>query len=363
MSHSDELPRLVPFKAFWRGLTLPSALALTVAIGILIILSGVILAGTERFVASPWGGYLAASRIDYETFVTRKLLELTPGASERPLVALVGASVTRSSFGTEPDIEAEVERTTGVAAEALILCTGRQTMLEHVAVIERLIESGRPVEIVLGIGPSRFTNTPEVLNQVIQQPGLGVRSDWVNEEVLALGLPPNEPMGNYAIDNRHFLLARLQDLPRNLARGLLRGYTPTEIQTFWLGRHIEPEEYDWHSRQVMTRFADYDGAFSINLAILERLVERVKAAPQARLILVEHAINPAFLRDYLTPERYNAHVARMHAWAEEKDVTYLTLAADAGLTEDDFYDWAHVSSPEAYARLRGMLAASLDFDR
>lgn len=341
--------------AFLAGLLTPSLLALAITIAITLGLLTLVLLGMKSFAASPYVAYAANGPRDHSVWVTSRVLRLqaAPPDTRRPLLAIIGASVTRSSFGTERQIAAAMREATGRDVEVAVLATGLQGIVEHIEIVEALL-TGRPTWFVVGVGPSRVAADVERSQKMVLEPEVGFRTPAVNDYARVDGLKPFEASGSFLVDNYKFWLARLTQIPLRLVLG-----PPRQDQTTWLGRRMPPTAFRDRADLAATRLATYDANVARNLALLEHLADRLKAHPEAHLTLVEHAINPVFVRDWMGEDFYAAHIARMRSWARAHDIDYVTLALDAQLEDADFFDWAHLSRPEAVARLRTDLTRHL----
>jgi hypothetical protein len=341
---------------FIQGLTRPSIPSvIAAALVVATVFASTLLLVTPRLIASDAIRYFASGRTDYDAFVTSRVLALGRSRDERPLVALVGASVTRMAFGTEAEIAEAIHDATGVDVEARLLCTGRQNLLEQATIVEELLALDRPVLVVVGIGPGRFNWTPAALARTHREPRLGFRSAASDREAARLGLAPFDATGNYFLDNRGFLLPRMRYV---LASALVRG--PRSVaENRYTGRYQDPGTYARHGEKILERFESFEDGFDVNAGILRRLLERVATAPGKQAFLVEEAINPDFLRDYLGEGFYEGYLQRTEALADALDVPHWTLSRDAGLGAETYFDWAHINSLGARAEMRALLAKNL----
>lgn len=342
-------------RQFVRGATEPSVLSVSVAVAMVaLVLGGCLLVVSPALISTGFVRYLASTGYDYDAFVTSKVFALQRSEDERPLVALVGASVTRMSFGTERQIDEAVLAASGVDVEAELLCTGRQNYLENTAIIEEIL-SDRPMVIVLGVAPGRFSWRPEAIAQSHLSPRLGFRSEATDREAPALGLEPYDSRGNYFLDNADFLLPRMKFV---MTHALLQNPATIE-ENRYTGRTQLPAQFEDRSSAVAKRFGEYEANFEFNAGLLRRLVERVRSFPNAEIVFVEEAINPVILGEYIEPGAYDAYLERMEALARELQVPYWRISQEAEVTEDEFFDWAHINSLDARERMRTILANNL----
>lgn len=340
---------------FARGLTQPSRTAVAVALVVIVtFLGGCLLTITPSLIAGEAIRYFASTRYDYDAFVTSRTFEIAGSKDTRPLVALVGASVTRMSFGTERDIEEAIQSESGIDVEVAILCTGRQNYLENMTIIDSAM-ADRPIVFVVGVAPGRFAWDDAGLAEASTAPRLGMRSEAALREAERFGAPSFESSGNYFLDNRGFVLPRMKYLAIN---GFLRG--PVKIQeNRYTGLTQPPKALAARNRAVAERLGEYEAHFDHNATVLGDLVTLVHNAGQ-EIALVEEAVNPDFVAEYPGTAFYDSHAERMAALAEEIGAPYWTITREAGLAPDMFYDWAHINDLDARAALRSMLVAKLE---
>lgn len=340
--------------AFLNGLTSASVPSVvTAATVICAVFACTFLLLTPARLAGKTMGYLATNRSDYDAFVTSKVFALQASEDRRPLIALVGASVTRHGFGTERDIARAVREETGIDAEVQLLCTGRISLLDSAAIIDSL-PAGRPTIVVLGVGPGRFTWSREDLAASYTTPRLGFRGPLSSDDARLLGLGPHDAGPIYFIDNQDFVLPRMKFLLAHAIKGPV-----TIAENRYTGQHDTPRNFAARSKAVMERLEGFDANFETNAAILGGIVERAAERPEMHLVLAEEAVNPAFVEGYLGAGRRADYLERMTALAAELDVPYLRIPDDASLSADDFFDWAHLSSPDARSRMRALLVSDL----
>ena len=350
---SNTLPKSL--HDFWQGLTRPSGLAVGVAASIVVAFFAVSFGMARDFVTSDSAGYLARSEYDHHLFVTREIARLGTSADTRPMVVIIGASVTLASFGPAPEIEAKIAETTGVDVEVFLLATSRQSILEHRAIVDQVLGT-RPVHVVIGLGPSRFSRTQTEIAELIQHTELGFRSAIFDQEARELGLPAPSDTGIYAFDNRKFLLSRQPALLGNILR-LRRNERDFDG---YIDVRLDDEAFVRLNQNVMTRFDNFEESFPINLSILDRLAADIAAHPEAHLYLMEHPMNPIFVQDYLTTAFYEDYLTEMRQWTAERDIPYWSLAEEGQLEQDDYFDWAHIRTDAARVRMRAVLAQRLE---
>jgi len=300
-------------------------------------------------------GYWAANVKDHDVFTTAKLLNLSDSEEPGLLIAIIGASVTRSSFGTEEQIETAFTDRYGIDVDVENLSTSRQSLWEHLAIL-RMIAGRRPTIAIVGIGPIRFTADEARMREILETPRVGIRLPGLEEQAKTMGVDPPRRTGLYAADNWRFVIARLDALAVNLRRGPLR-----QNEQPYLGR----EKRDWdafaeHSRLVAARLKRFDANFNNNLAVLDTMQQQFGNRDDLQLAFIEHPMNPVFVDQFMGRGDYEKYLQRMQRWSSANSANYWRLALDLEIEEEHFYDWAHIRTAAAKERMRDNMIARLE---
>lgn len=147
-------------RSFLRGLLTPSIVSTTSGILTACALGLAAVVIVPALLRSEHHALFSISPRDHELFVTSRLFRLASEESQTPAVAIIGASVTQSSFGTMAEITEAIDAAGGAPTEVVSLTSVRQNLNEHLLMIDRLPRD-RPVVAVIGVGPLRFARTRE----------------------------------------------------------------------------------------------------------------------------------------------------------------------------------------------------------
>lgn len=293
-------------------------------------------------IAASKPGLFAKGNIDHDAFSTWKLMNVrAQPENTKPLIAMVGASVELSSYGTETEIERAFERRYGVDVDVRNFSTDRQSLVEHYGVIEALPRT-RPIIAIVGIGPARFTSDIERLREVVEGRRIGLSMPRVVDEGLTYGIEPPPSTGVYCIDNLNYLAARYPYVLANLLR-----QPPVQDESEYLNKKRPPDEFRKHNAMLAERFEDYDRHFDMNLKVLEDMQADLATAPNLRTVFVEHPVNPIFVRNFWGEANYQDHLARMRAWQQQSGATYWQIYLERDIGPDAYFDWAHIRTQQA----------------
>ena len=300
------------------------------------------------------GGLFAMSPFDSDAFVTSELEAMKDEPTDKPLLAIAGASVTYSSFGTEEEIQRDFRKATGIDVDVALLSSGRIPISSANMILDRLPKN-RPVIAVLGIGPSRFTMDRTEVESPYRTTRFGITSPADQAIRKDLGVNTRTPTGFVAIDQGGFYIARLGAFVRNLALTVVRGHGMVRNDERYIGLTASDKFLELRAQAVVSRFENAEANWNLNARLLERAIRLAQSRKNITLVMVEHPINPDFVANQLGQDRYAAHLAKMDALARRNNVTYWKLGYDLKLDRTNFYDWAHISSEEGQGRLRRLL--------
>jgi hypothetical protein len=346
-----------PLADFLAGLVRPSAIALGVASLVVLVATGALLAilvpsrlthGLDR--------YLFGVGDDEYVQVTMDVLRLRSRSSGAPLVAIVGASVGMGAI-LERDLARVLRSEMAPDVEVREFATARQTLWESAAIIE-MIPRGTAGALILEVGPSRFTRTADDLDSLYRRPRLGFRSALLDRAARRAGFRPPPLTGIYALDNRLFIAPRLPTALRNVIKDRLGLPLPT-YRYRYPNRVAEADLWNEIATRVSDRFVDYQKLMRSNLPVLDSLIALVRARTRMTVVVLEHPMNPRFVRDWLGPSLYRYHRSQLRRFAATRGVAYLELQPALDFAESDFYDWAHLKTAAIARRFTQALADTL----
>ena len=336
------------------GLVKPSALSVSLMLASLLVFILAFVFGSQQLMQAGQGHLFATNRYDSDAFVTSELERLKDIPTEKPLLAISGASVTYSSFGTEEEIARDYKARFGTDVDVALLSSGRMPLTSSIMILDHLPKN-RPVIAVLGVGPSRFTMPSEEVTEPFTTTRFGTSSPAELELRKELGVPAQRETGFLVVDHGGFYIVRLWAFFRNVLRLAITGHGVIRDDERYIGLTASDRFKELRANAVVERFDHSDKARVLNEGLLEKAISLAKSRPNMQLYIVEHPINPSFVSEYLGEDRYARHLARMKALTARNDVPYWTIGKDLDLGESNFYDWAHISSEEAQGKLRRSL--------
>ncbi|MBD3788514.1 MAG: hypothetical protein IE922_16430, partial [Sphingomonadales bacterium] len=247
--------------AFIAALTTPGKLSVIVTAAVAAGLCLAFAVFVQWAETSGHADLFANDPIDHNAFASADVAALSDRPDDPPLLAIIGASVTRSSFGTTAEIADALAARTGQRAEVVNLCTGRQPILSHIALIENLPRQ-RPVTIVLGIGPSRFSIDRANLQELYDGDYLAVSGPVEQALARQIGLDPGLNTGISLVDHGIFYAGRTTALVKNLGRLLLHRPPVRHNEEQYVGRRLPPDQFRDHAAIVAARFENADATIA-----------------------------------------------------------------------------------------------------
>jgi hypothetical protein len=192
-----------------------------------------------------------------------------------------------------------------------------------------------------------------------RHPNLGFSSEVLDDEAHLAGLQVPYRTGIYLIDNRHFLLARPFYILRNL---FITGAPPDgdpmdEPWTQWVNR---PDHWREEVRDLPSVVHKYDLNKQANLAIIERLMARLKARGNPSFILMESPINPRWYEQASGKEFFERYHTDLHQFATQHGISFFSVSKAAVFSPSDFLDYeGHFGTHEARERCTEAVASQL----
>lgn len=342
-------------RAFYAGATHPSLGAVMLLIGFnLTWMICAVLFITPDAMTGALPRYLAKGPKDLNAFVTGIAMRMSVHPKELPLVAVIGSSAAREAFDAD-DIQEEL-LVAGLPRIPVYNCgTGRQSICDSITIADQLPMDASGV-VIFGIGPSPLSDNPGLLDVAVRTPRFGLRSERLESLAIADGIETSKPSGIYALDQVGFLAPRLAGAGYHL----LTGTPHTMPKHRSLNRPPRSEEAARaHCLHVVGRLSQFEANKEWNLGLIRELIAVVKARPGLTLVLIEHPMNPDFIRDFLPTgllEQFRTHLTEL---ASEQGVPILPLEIPGGPTPEMFYDWCHLSDREAIRGTSQALARRL----
>lgn len=292
---------------------------------------------------------LAQDGLDDYEFGTTDALRLLRNPPRGPHVALIGTAAMREALTPDSDI---AER---LSLPVIDFMSGGQSGIEMAAFADSLGRDFQGV-VVLGVSFSRLAADSSELAKLVEEPRLAFVSSAADAEIRAAGFTPPARTGNYFLDNYKFFVARF----RTTLWHLVTGKAPEHRTRTYLGR-APADARQWASDAAIlkARTAHYDDRAEGNLGAMKRLIALFPDRSKVKIVLLEIPLNPRAQDEVLGRDFVQKHRARLQAFAEREGVLYWDLNQSAGLTPDDFQDWAHINTASAQDRWTGQLTDRL----
>jgi hypothetical protein len=338
---------------FWHGATRPSLTSLVIAFSLnSIAFVALCVYITPDSLGKLGFRYLMVDPFDRSVRITAKVL-FQP--SEPPDVVILGSSQTVFCIASE-------ERLAGMVAEKVdnsaFVVSDMSMPAETPWVMAALAAQLHPQfngVLVIGVTPGLLS----IDNKRVRHAILGFSSEVRDNEARFAGLKVPYRTGIYLIDNRHFLLARQIYIIRNL---FITGAPPDgdPMDEFWTQQANQPEFWRQTIRDFPRLVHQYELNKQANLAVIERLMARLKARGNISFILMESPINPLWYEQAGGKEFFEESHNDLHRFATKHGISFFSVDKAAVLSPSDFLDYeGHLGTREARERCTKAIASRL----
>jgi hypothetical protein len=342
--------------AFWQGFSEPSGLAFRVfCVALLATCAFCFWFFSETTLAGPMGRYLPRSALDAEGFATHEALRSGHHAPDRPRLFVLGTSTVAQAIGDGEAVQERIREATGQDWDIVMLATPLQSPTDQFALLDRALESqsedSPPALVALGFGVQRLRWNTEQTLEYAAMPRLGLRSDWADAEVRALGGTPAPKTGIYLWDNLAFVLINGSE---TLARIATLHPAKRLVDQYAHGMSHRPKQEvrDTLGAEIRAAAPEQPAYF----AQIDRLAADIATVPHVRLVLIEEPLSPELIADQdLAPVR-DALDAALAAFIADRPLEYWPISTEAGLTGRDYFDDLHVQPGAPQKKIQAALA-------
>ena len=328
-------------KGFGAGFRNRNPLVLLVAAALLV---PALLGFEYLFTSGAWSAvpleYCLRSSVDSFTYVSWTVGHNKRRPPDTPAVYLTGGSAAREAIVSGPSLAAEVRRSGGPRIAAWDLACINQNFAETLAVADNVPDS--PAWVLIGVNLGRFTAFPAENEQQVVGRDLVLKSSFLQQYV-------SSAYGRYRYSYTilpgifSYLTSYLKkDGPALLAAGpTAREYRQHHYTLSGIRTPAQKERLvkKWSA----TRYPVFRRNLAYNLAMLEQLVTRCRAARRAR----RHRGAAAQRGRRQGPLRrgHRPVPEPVKALAGEHDVPYLDFNRELAIPSADFHDLSHLVEP------------------
>lgn len=342
--------------AFWHGFSQPSALAFGLfGVSVLATLALCAWFFSESTISGWYGRYLPRSGLDAEGFATREALMAAREDVKYPRLFLLGTSTVAQAVGSGRALEEMIRGLTGQEWRVVVLTTPLQSPTDQFALIDRALEfqqaDSPPVVVAVGFGLQRLRWTADQTLIYANDRRLGLRSDWEDAEVRALGGEPLPRSGFYPWDNRKFVLVNGSEA---LLRLVLQQPAIRLVDQYAVGRKSPPsqEVRDIMGKGMRDNFP-YQGRY---FSQIERLAADLATKPNTDMVLIEEPLSPALIDNQNLGPLHDQMSRDLADFAKSHDFGYWPVSTEAQFNGSDYFDDLHVLAGPEQDQLRVILA-------
>jgi hypothetical protein len=314
---------------------------------------------TPDLLSGQAGRYLPMDPFDEYAFLTYKVLDAR--YSETPDIVILGNSVTVRCVAEEKRLAKMFVEHTGLTAPIIYdLSVDGQTVWEMAAIGEQLPPQFHGV-LVFGVDVGLLAKDIDALADHIGNPRIGFSSEALEDEARFVGLKVPGKIGNYFIDNWSFFLLRAGQISRNVfVSGPQRDGDPLDIP--WMKEPLDDEAvWDEAIELDLPKIRKvYDSQGRANLAVIGRIIKKLKARTSASFILAESPINPRWYRDPNGKKFFEQFHNDLRLFATEHEMEFISVNEGTKFFEGEFFDpVGHLRTREARERCSKVIAAKV----
>jgi len=278
--------------------------------------------------------YFMAGGKDYYASVTAQAMKLSRAPQDNPSIVIIGASSIRAIISSEEDLSRWIAEQTGIRPDVHLLCVGGLRPWEMAALAGQIGPNFDGI-VLMDLGVNRLSRTRTDLSNLIEQPRLGFVSEVFDSEIELSEFQLPHRSGRFILDNANFFLARTAHLALNLIKGPVE-YQPHRHQP---GPPMDEARWRSGSQRIKKIQAEFDANVEQNLAVVTRIIERLKAH-DVTTVFLEAPMNPRFIREEIGEEVFLSRRQTIEQYISEQQVPFWNLVGPAELVTSDYRDWA-----------------------
>jgi len=351
-----EAPPSSAVSALLQGLIKPSLLSLIITCITVLTVTGAFLNFSKPSFIAHRAELLAAYNDDDDIYITSTVLKLQLENSTPPSIYMVGDSALREVI-LEDDLALQL-RKSQKNYRIVELLSGRQTLLESMAIIDNINEDANGV-IILGVSPKGLTFSESEYISAASGKRRGFTSAALAEFLTAKGQTSYRITNIHGLDNINFLL------PRYLKHVL----TGNKKKIRRVTHHFKDEDpmspdtvaisAKRYLNDIFQSDKKYDFNASAGIAALNTIIETIDGNEQLQLLLIEKPLNPYFTDTYPGQDLINQYQSLIEEFSHLNKVNYLDPTDSFEYNPLDFADLVHVTGGTTSNRYTSLVAQTI----
>lgn len=344
--------------AFAEGVLVPSRLAFwSMLAGFSLGLVVVVWFFSYQTLATPAGNYLARSYKDSYAIATQRALAVAQSPADRPLLLILGSSVTSSAIASDDAVRRALAVATGQDWDVAILATSLQGPLEQLTLLDAVLapeaQHDRRIVVALGVEATRSYWSSKSILQMAGHVRLGLRSRWADDELRKLGGTPAPRSSFYPFDNWGFFLV---NGPRALMRLVIHAPVRPRYD-YYAFKQRGPKDAATERSQIAAQIrddnAETDGVY---LDLLRALARHLADFPSVTLVLIPERPSPDLVANEALAGRLAQEDARYRDFAHEIGADYWPIFTEVATPAAAWFDDLHIGDPATQRTLGNALA-------
>ncbi len=301
------------------------------------------------------GTFIPRTTNDAEGFVTVEALRIAE-QQQRPNLVILGTSTIAQGLGREQAIQQALAQAGAGDWDVHMLSTPLQSPLDQVTLLDTVLsnrgEGAAPVLVVIGQGVLRLQWTAKKMLDFENHARLGLRSEWTDRDVEAMGGTVRPYYGWAPFDNYRFMLlngteAIMRLFAQRPAERVIDSYSPGLLSIPYQERNRSL------TLQYLAKAVEQSDAL---FDLQRRLEQRLQAIPGVHLAYLQEGLSPDLHDNLAHAEAYKKGEASLSAFLSSVSVPYWPIFDDVNVADGEFYDDYHVVRGVTQERLRADFA-------
>ncbi len=290
--------------------------------------------------------YLMTVHLDDYTELSFEAMRAKQAGPQPFAVAVVGDSAIRSAMPDTSAIQGRLAQELGRDVPVHYLAAKGMNLIEYAGVMDYIGQGFNGV-VVIQMSLYHIAQTPKELAILLEIPRMAIDTPVYDQELARVAGSAPWRSGVYLLDHWRFYAYRLNE---HALWNVLFGPTPLPLAS----KPMTTEQWQTADRNVLAYLKEYPTQRDRNLAILGRLIDRLRAQGRVEIAIVETPMNPRWHKQ-INSELAQGYQEYWENWIQEQGLHHWDLNREGAFATEDFHDYVHFCSREAGQRYTDLL--------
>ena len=337
------------WSGLWCGVSEPSPAG---TIGIGLVAAGLFIACflwmTPDHLAELDQRYFMTVHVDDYTEISFGAMRAAKAGPAPFAVAIFGDSSIRAAMPDAQAIEDALARQMGASVPVHFMAAKGMNLIEKAGVMDYIGKDFNGIVVIQMLSIYQLAQTEKQLATLMDLPRLAIDTPVYDEELTRVAGRAPIRTGLYLFDHWRYYAYRVN---KYMLRNTLFGIQPMKRER----KPLTPDMWEPVDQRVRDYLHEYPSNRDRNIAMLNRMIERLRRNGRVEVVLVETPINPIW-HQLVSPELAQDHHSYWEQWVEKQGVHFWDFNQEMDFAPEDFYDHVHLSSPEVQRGFTQQLA-------